>query len=339
MGRFTAYFVLTALLTASVCSYAYYKKEQQFFPAAVWMATSKPCIMVLSHQLFVLLLGAGRLLKSFFLGRLRDEEVRHVFRNSRFLVAEFVIIIMIFKDEMNSRIVALFALLMGSKIFHWLCGARVAYVDQSQSEDTGAMGHLRVFMLMCTLLAVDVAMAAFAGYYTLKGGTSVRMVLGFEFVLLSIHVFSTFFRYLLHLVDYRLGSTWQSKALLGFTLQLGADCWSAAVGVAYLLAHFTFYGTPFHVIRLLWVTLSGARRRIGAYSKQRALTSALKHSLPDASAAAIAALTEADADCVICRDPLPVPPAADSALTAKVLPCGHIFHLCCLQRWMLRGKT
>ena len=97
MARFAAYFFATMVATGSVCSYAYVKKEQQFFPAAVWMATSKFCIMVLAHQLFVILLGIGRFLKSIFLGKLRDDEVRYVFRNSRFLVAESVVMMMIFQ--------------------------------------------------------------------------------------------------------------------------------------------------------------------------------------------------------------------------------------------------
>lgn len=52
-----------------------YVTRQQFYPSVIYLVTSKVSVLVLGNAGLVLTTLFGRLLKSFFLGTLRDAEV------------------------------------------------------------------------------------------------------------------------------------------------------------------------------------------------------------------------------------------------------------------------
>lgn len=107
--------------------------RQQFFPAVVYLATSKLSVLVLGNAALVLALLAARLAKSLFLGSLRDAEVELLHENVRYAVTETCLALTIFRDEINARVVALFAALVFAKAFHWLAQARLEFVRPLQS--------------------------------------------------------------------------------------------------------------------------------------------------------------------------------------------------------------
>lgn len=74
LSRFTAWATLSAILGAAVVQHALATREQ-FYPAVIYLATSKFSVVVLANLAAVLLVGVARLVKVVFLGDLRPREV------------------------------------------------------------------------------------------------------------------------------------------------------------------------------------------------------------------------------------------------------------------------
>ena len=62
--------------------------REQFYPAVVYLTTSKPSIVVLCNQAVVLIIAAAAALKALFLGELRTTEVERVNETLRFTIPE-----------------------------------------------------------------------------------------------------------------------------------------------------------------------------------------------------------------------------------------------------------
>ena len=77
----------------------------------------------------MLTLLMGRITKTIFFGQLRDVEVEILYDNARYAITETCLALTIFREELNSKILALFTALLFSKSFHWLCQSRVEYVE------------------------------------------------------------------------------------------------------------------------------------------------------------------------------------------------------------------
>jgi E3 ubiquitin-protein ligase synoviolin len=210
---------------------------------------------VLGNMALVLTFLAGRITKSVFLGTLRDAEVEILLENARYAVTETCLALTIFREELNVRVAALFTALLFAKIFHWLCASRVEFVSilhlrvvvralvtvvqqqVEQQDDASHFTYIRIFMLMSSLVAVDVAMVSVAAYVSFQAGQflpSVWLLFGFEFLVschskidmlslnplanlhrlakvLSITCVSIFVRFLLHMVEQRFQGAWESK--------------------------------------------------------------------------------------------------------------------------------
>lgn len=74
MVRFAVYSAVSALLTYSVIQHAWATREQ-FYPAVIYLVTSKFSVVVLCNMAMVITVFVGKILKSLFLGELRPQEV------------------------------------------------------------------------------------------------------------------------------------------------------------------------------------------------------------------------------------------------------------------------
>lgn len=74
MVKFWIYSSASLLACAGLLWYTY-ATRQQFYPAVIYLVTSKISVLVLGNAGLVLSMLFGRLVKSLFLGSLRDAEV------------------------------------------------------------------------------------------------------------------------------------------------------------------------------------------------------------------------------------------------------------------------
>lgn len=69
------FYASTSLLACAGLLWYTYVTRQQFYPAVIYLVTSKISVLILGNGGLVLTMLLGRMVKSIFLGTLRDAEV------------------------------------------------------------------------------------------------------------------------------------------------------------------------------------------------------------------------------------------------------------------------
>jgi len=309
----------STLLTAGVVAHAMYTRKQ-FYPAVIYLATSKFSILVFGNLMFTVVTILGKAAKSLFFGHLRDIEVEHMYDRSWTALVEMCIAMTIFREEFSVRFVGLVTVLFFLKIFHWLTQHRLEYIEQAYPQLPRST-HFRMVSLMIILMAIDSSFVYLSVTQTLKKGASVLLLFAFEYVVLLSVMVSLGIKYIINIMDVRREGRWDSKGTYVFYLQLVTDLFQLFVYMIFFLIICAYYGLPFHIVRELYVTYSNFKKRITSYLQYRKLTKLL-HTFPDVGPEEIA---NGDSTCIICRDDM---------TSAKKLPCGHFFHYHCLSTWL-----
>jgi len=292
----------------------------------VYLATSKLSVVVLGNLVFALTLVLGNLLKKVFLGTLREAEVERLQERSKEAMMETCLAMTIFREEFNTRFVALFVMLLLVKMGHWLSHDRVAYVETTPALSYRA--HVRILTFLVLLLLLDAAALQYAVGVTLSKGPSVLLYFGFEYVILASATVSTIVKYGLYMGDMMMDGRWDNKGLYVFYLELVTDLLHIFVYLVFFLIIMKYYGFPLHLMRDLYATIRNFRTRVADFIRYRRVTTNMNERFPDATAEELGAPGEAV--CIICREEMD---------HAKRLGCGHLFHASCLRSWLERQQT
>ncbi|KAI9914341.1 hypothetical protein PsorP6_006885 [Peronosclerospora sorghi] len=316
-----------SLLACVGLLYYTYITRQQFYPSVIYLVTSKFSLVVLGNAGIVLTTLFGRLLKSLFLGTLRDAEVELLHENVRYAVTETCLALTIFREEISFHIMVLFTAFVFLKIFHWLAQARIEFIEQT--DIISRLTHVRLVGLIAMLFLVDTGLLIWCSFRVLELGPSVFILFGFEFFILFVTVVATFLRYVLYVVDSRMDGTWTNKFTYLFYLELVSEILKLVVYLVFFMLIFTYYGMPLHIVRDLWLSIKNLQRRIASYFRYRKITANLNERFPDPTEQE---LQETDRTCIICREEM-------TRIACKKLPCSHIFHVDCLKMWVQRQQT
>mmetsp|Transcript_18272 Transcript_18272/g.57094 ORF Transcript_18272/g.57094 Transcript_18272/m.57094 type:complete len:445 (+) Transcript_18272:2620-3954(+) len=319
------YSLASTAVTGAVVAYAWQTREQ-FYPTVVYLVTSKLCVLCLGNQAVVLTLLAGRSAKALFLGPLREVEVELLHENARYAVTETCLALTIFREELTTRVFALFTALLFAKVFHWLAQARVEHIEHA--ERVSALSHGRLAALMVWLWLLDGVALGVCAALCIKQGPSVLLLFGFEFAILGVALCAAASRYALYAIEQRrFEGAWPAKSAYVFAIDFVAEVLRFAFYVVFFTIVFTYYGVPLHIVRELWSSYVNLRRRLQAYKRYRALTANMDERFPDATPEE---LDTAGRICIICRDTMD---------EGKKLPCGHVFHFGCLRLWLQQQQS
>jgi E3 ubiquitin-protein ligase synoviolin len=96
MMRLPTYAGFSFLATISAVYYAF-SSRGQFYPAMVYLSTSKICFVLLLNTGFVLMCILWQLLKTIFLGTLREAEVERLNEQSWREIVEILFAVTIFR--------------------------------------------------------------------------------------------------------------------------------------------------------------------------------------------------------------------------------------------------
>ncbi|CAI5739488.1 unnamed protein product [Hyaloperonospora brassicae] len=318
----------SASLAACVGLLCYtYVTREHFYPSVIYLVTSKVSVLVLSNAALVLTTLFGRLVKSFFLGTLREVEVELLHENVRYAVTETCLALTIFRDEISFHVMVLFAALVYLKIFHWLAQSRIEFIEQT--DTVTQLTHVRLSGLMGVLAIVDTGFVVWCSLEIMETGPSVIILFGFEFLILLVTIVATSLRYVLYAVDSRMDGSWTNKFTYLFYLELVSEVVKLVVYLIFFMLIFAYYGMPLHIVRDLWVSFKNLQRRIASYFRYRKITAHLNERFPNPTELE---LQETDRTCIICREEM-------SPDVCKKLPCSHIFHVNCLKMWVQRQQT
>ncbi|KAM0831317.1 hypothetical protein ACQ4PT_065615 [Festuca glaucescens] len=325
MIRLQTYAAFSLLATTSAVYYALSSREQ-FYPAMVYLSSSKICFVLLLNTGLVAMCAAWQIVKRIFLGTLREAEVERLNEQSWREVVEILFAVTIFRQDFSVAFLAMVAALLLVKALHWLAQKRVDYIETTPSVPM--LSHVRIASFMVFLLAVDCIFLSNSLMSLIKKReASVAIFFSFEYMILATSTVSTFVKYVFYVSDMLMEGQWEKKAVYTFYLELISDLVHLSLYMLFFIAIFLNYGVPLHLIRELYETFRNFRIRVSDYVRYRKITSNMNERFPDATADE---LDVSDATCIICREEM---------TTAKKLLCGHLFHEHCLRSWLERQHT
>ncbi|KAL0916583.1 hypothetical protein M5K25_014109 [Dendrobium thyrsiflorum] len=315
-----------SFLATIAAVYHAFSSRGQFYPAMVYLSTSKICFVLLLNMGLVMMCITWQLVKRLFLGSLREAEVERLNEQSWREVMEILFAITIFRQDFSVMFLAMVTALLLIKALHWLAQKRVEYIETTPAVPK--LSHIRIVSFMGFLLLVDCLFL----YISLKSliqtwEASVFLFFAFEYTILATTTISTFVKYVFYVSDMLMEGQWENKAVYTFYLELVRDLLHLSIYIVFFLVIFASYGVPLHLIRELYETFRSFRMRVADYIRYRKITSNMNERFPDATAEE---LNASDATCIICREEM---------VTAKKLRCGHLFHVHCLRSWLERQHT
>lgn len=315
-----------SFLATIIAIYHAFNSRGQFYPAMVYLSTSKICFVLLLNMGLVIMCIMWQLVKRLFLGTLREAEVERLNEQSWREVMEILFAITIFRQEFSVTFLGMVTALLLVKALHWLAQKRVEYIETTPA--VSVLSHLRIVSFMVFLLVLDCLFVHSSGKSMVQTWqASVALFFTFEYVILATTMLATIVKYGFYVRDMFMEGQWERKAVYTFYLELVRDLLHLSLYIFFFLVIFANYGVPLHLIRELYETFRNFRIRVADYVRYRKITSNMNERFPDATAEE---LNASDATCIICREEM---------VTAKKLLCGHLFHVHCLRSWLERQHT
>ncbi|OVA18460.1 zinc finger protein [Macleaya cordata] len=306
--------------------YHAFNSRGQFYPAMVYLSTSKISLVLLLNMGLVIMCILWQLTKRLFLGSLREAEVERLNEQSWREVMEILFAITIFRQDFSVTFLAMVTALLLIKALHWLAQKRVEYIETTPAVTM--LSHFRIVSFMGFLLVLDSLFLYSSLQYLIQTWkASVSLFFAFEYMILATTTVSTFVKYVFYVSDMLMEGQWERKAVYTFYLELIRDLLHLSMYLCFFLVIFMNYGVPLHLIRELYETFRNFKVRVADYVRYRKITSNMNDRFPDATPEE---LNTGDATCIICREEM---------VTAKKLVCGHLFHVHCLRSWLERQHT
>ncbi|ERN20188.1 hypothetical protein AMTRI_Chr06g201290 [Amborella trichopoda] len=306
--------------------YHAFNSRGQFYPAMVYLSTSKISLVLLLNMGLVIMCILWQCIKRLFLGSLREAEVERLNEQSWREIMEILFAITIFREEFSVAFLSMVTALLLIKAFHWLAQKRVEYIETTPTVTV--LSHIRIVSFLGFLLLLDcIFLYSSVSYLLRTRRASVALFFSFEYMILATTTVSTFLKYVFYVSDMLMEGQWERKAVYTFYLELIRDLLHLSMYLFFFLAIFINYGLPLHLIRELYETFRNFKARVADYIRYRKITSNMNDRFPDATPEE---LNASDATCIICREEM---------VTAKKLICGHLFHVHCLRSWLERQQT
>ncbi|KAK6926158.1 Zinc finger, RING-type, partial [Dillenia turbinata] len=325
MMKLQTYAGLSLVATLAIIYHAF-NSRGQFYPAMVYLSTSKISLVLLLNMGLVIMCIMWQLTKKMFLGSLREAEVERLNEQSWREVMEILFAITIFRHDFSVSFLAMVTALLLIKALHWLAQKRVEYIETTPSVTL--LSHVRIVSFMGFLLGIDCLFLYSSIKYLLQTRqASVSLFFSFEYMILATTTVSTFVKYIFYVSDMLMEGQWEGKAVYTFYLELIRDLLHLSMYLCFFLVIFMNYGVPLHLIRELYETFRSFKVRVADYIRYRKITSNMNDRFPDATPEE---LNASDATCIICREEMTI---------AKKLVCGHLFHVHCLRSWLERQHT
>ncbi|KAJ6858651.1 hypothetical protein NC652_041061 [Populus alba x Populus x berolinensis] len=325
MMRLRTYASLS-LVGALAVTYHAFNSRGQFYPAMVYLSTSKITLVLLLNMGLVIMCILWQFIKRLFLGSLREAEVERLNEQSWRELMEILFAITIFRQDFSVTFLAMVTTLLLIKSLHWLAQKRVEYIETTPSVNW--LSHVRIVSFLGFLFLLDSLFLYSSVKYLLETRqASVSLFFSFEYMILATTTVSIFVKYVFYVSDMLMEGQWEKKPIYTFYLEFVRDLLHLSMYLCFFLVIFMNYGVPLHLIRELYETLRNFKIRVADYIRYRKITSNMNDRFPDATAEEIDA---SDATCIICREEM---------TTAKKLLCGHLFHVHCLRSWLERQHT
>ncbi|XP_073130263.1 ERAD-associated E3 ubiquitin-protein ligase HRD1B-like isoform X2 [Henckelia pumila] len=235
MMKLRTYAGLSLIATLAVI-YHSFNSRGHFYPAMVYLSTSKISLVLLLNMGLVIMCILWQLTKKIFLGSLREAEIERLNEQSWREIMEILFAITIFRQDFSVTFLGMVTALLLIKSLHWLAQKRVEYIETTPSVPLRS--HIRIVSFLGFLLIIDSIFLYNSVKYLLETRqASVSLFFSFEYMILATTTVSTFIKYVFYVSDMLMEGQWEKKAVYTFYLELVRD-----------LLHLTMYMCFFLVI-------------------------------------------------------------------------------------------
>ncbi|KAB1205531.1 E3 ubiquitin-protein ligase synoviolin [Morella rubra] len=281
MMRLQTYAGISLIATLAVVYHAF-NSRGQFYPAMVYLSTSKISLVLLLNMGLVIMCILWQLTKRLFLGSLREAEVERLNEQSWREVMEILFAITIFRQDFSVTFLAMVTALLLIKALHWLAQKRVEYIETTPSVPM--LSHIRIVSFMGFLLLLDgLFLYNNVKFLIETKQASVSLFFSFEYMILATTTVSTFVKYVFYVSDMLMEGQWERKPIYTFYLELIRDLLHLSMYLCFFLVIFMNYGVPLHLIRELYETFRNFKIRVADYIRYRKITSNMNDRFPDAT--------------------------------------------------------
>ena len=200
----------------------------------------------------------------------------------------------------------------------------VTLAIHAKSMDLLGLGALLSIVLTLNTFLVFLCLRVFGCWESCEAShVGVIILLLFECVLTYIDSLQTALRVMLHVVNLARDGHWEQRSLYTFYSELTCQLTVHLLSLFHFIHIWAVHGLSVSLTDfLLFLHTRAVINKIRAKLTSLNVFLTIDKRLPDATPEQLAALEDS---CAICREDL---------TTAKVLPCGHIFHLVCLRDWL-----
>ncbi|KAG0658990.1 E3 ubiquitin-protein ligase hrd1 [Rhodotorula mucilaginosa] len=307
--RLVLWGLASTLLAIATVVHAF-RMRSNFYAAAVYLAKSNACTMILWNQGIFQTVMLGKAIQAVFLGDLRLIEIERLQERGWFAITETLLALTIFKDDFESTFVLLFVGLLFLKVFHWLASDRVEMMEQAAR--VSRLAHARMLGLLSLLWIADIACLIFAvESIMIDGPTVMIMPHRMQYLILIATVWTLSAKYLINCIDMRSEAPWEEKSIYVFYVELAADFFKLCTYLTFFGLILTFYGLPLNILRDVYLTLRSFILKVRDLRRYRQATRNMDELYPNASREEMDAM--ADKTCIICREDMEWRPAAGEA--------------------------
>nr|XP_057944897.1 E3 ubiquitin-protein ligase AMFR-like isoform X2 [Doryrhamphus excisus] len=294
-----------------------------------YLVTDSLFVWVLVNTFCCSLMLIAKMIQYVVFGPLRVSEKQHLkdkFWN--FIFYKFIFIFGVLNVQTVDEVVMWclwFAALVFLHLMVLLCKDRFEYLSFSPS--TPMNSHVRVICLLVSLLLDCCGLAVVCGLLGATHGMHTLSFMAAECLLVTVRTGHVIMRYSIHLWDLNHPGTWEGKGTYvyytDFTMELAMLFLDLMHHIHMLLFSNIWLSMASLVIFMqLRYLFHEVQRRIRRHKNYLRVINNMEARFAVATAEELAAN---DDDCAICWDAM---------LTARKLPCGHLFHNSCLRSWL-----
>jgi E3 ubiquitin-protein ligase synoviolin len=159
-------------------------------------------------------------------------------------------------------------------------------------------------------------------------GNSFLLLLSLQFGFGVIDAASDLVGHLIFVSDRRNGGNSQSAFRLNLVSQLVFQLMNLVLGVIFMAGQLHKAAFPLWTLRSIWSSFRAITEKLVTFSKWRLLRRLISERLPMPDEGELGP----ESICVICR-------VALTREESRRLPCGHLYHIDCLDRWLSEHRT